>query len=220
MPTFNDNYYFNMGSTTLKPEDTDQINVGLTWQTSAGFMKALVITADGYYNHVKNKIVAIPKNMFMWSMTNLGKVRAFGTDVTLNATFALNNANSLVLASNYSFQRVQPRTSKADLDYNKQVAYTPVHSGAASLSWQNPWADLVVHATGVSERYGTNANLPVTRLDGYIECGAAVMKTFPLGKHSLALRFDLVNLFDKQYEVVASYPMPGRSWKFTATFDL
>lgn len=125
-----------------------------------------------------------------------------------------------MFASNYSWQRVQPRTNPADPDYNKQVAYTPQHSGAASISWQNPWADVVFHATGVSERYGTNANLPVTRIKGYIECGATLMRTFRFHGYSLDLRFDLLNIFDKQYEVVVDYPMPGRSWKATATFEL
>ncbi|MEZ3551117.1 MAG: TonB-dependent receptor plug domain-containing protein [Muribaculaceae bacterium] len=221
MPTFNDNYYFRMGSVSLKPEDSNQVNLGFTYQMPAfSWLSAAVFTADAYYNTVKNKIVAIPQNMYIWSMMNLGKARAFGMDITANATFHLLRNQSLVFASNYSWQRVQPRTNPADPDYNKQVAYTPQHSGAASISWQNPWADVVFHATGVSERYGTNANLPVTRIKGYIECGATLMRTFRFHGYSLDLRFDLLNIFDKQYEVVVDYPMPGRSWKATATFEL
>lgn len=36
MPTFNESYFFHMGSTSLRPESTDQVNLGITWQTSAG----------------------------------------------------------------------------------------------------------------------------------------------------------------------------------------
>lgn len=221
MPTFNDNYYFHMGSVSLKPENTDQFNFGITYQTGARpWLRTAVFTADAYYNHVRNKIVAIPQNMFVWTMMNLDKVRAFGVDLTANATFVAARGHALVVASNYSFQRVQPRTNPADPDWNKQVAYTPVHSGAASITWQNPWVDVVVHATGVSDRYGTNSNLPVSRVRGYIECGAALMRTLRIGSHSLDLRFDLLNLLDKQYEVVCDYPMPGRSWRATITFNL
>ncbi len=220
MPTFNDNYYFHMGSVSLKPEDSDQVNLGFTYQMPAlSWLSTAVFTVDTYYNSVKNKIVAIPQNMFIWTMMNLGKARAFGVDVTANATFHLSRNQNLVFASNYSWQRVQPRTNRKDPDYNKQVAYTPQHSGAASLSWQNPWVDVVFHATGVSERYGTNSNLPVSRVKGYIECGASLMRTFRFHGHSLDLRFDLLNMFDKQYEVVVDYPMPGRSWKATVTFE-
>lgn len=219
MPTFNESYYFQMGSTSLRPEDTDQFNLGLTWQyNSTGWLAAIVVTGDGYYNNVKNKIVAIPKNMFQWTMTNLDKARAFGTDITLNSTFNINSDQNIVFSGNYSYQRVQPRTHPDNPDYNKQVAYTPIHSGAASISWENPWVDVIVHGTGASDKYGSNTNLSITRIKGYVECGATIMHSFKFKKNTIDLRFDLTNLFNTQYEIIASYPMPGRAWKFTLTY--
>lgn len=219
MPTFNETYYFRMGSTSLKPEDTDQFNFGLTWQyNSTNWLNALVLTGDVYYNNVKDKIVALPTNMFIWTMTNMDKARAFGVDVTASATFNIARRQSLVFAGNYSWQRVQPRTSPTDPDYNKQVAYTPIHSGAASLSWENPWVDVVVHTTGASDRYGTSSNLPITRIKGYMEMGAALIRSFKIKRNTIDLRFDLTNILDTQYEIVGNYPMPGRAWKFTVTY--
>lgn len=219
MPTFNETYYFRMGSTSLKPEDTDQFNLGLTWQyNSAGWLNALVLTGDVYYNNVKDKIVALPTNMFIWTMTNMDKARAFGADVTASATFNIARKQNIVFAGNYSWQRVQPRTSPTDPDYNKQVAYTPIHSGAASLSWENPWVNVVVHTTGASDRYGTNSNLPITRIKGYMEMGAALIRAFKIKRNTIDLRFDLTNILDTQYEIVGNYPMPGRAWKFTVTY--
>lgn len=219
MPTFNETYYFRMGSTSLKPEDTDQFNLGLTWQyNSTNWLNALVLTGDVYYNNVKDKIVALPMNMFIWTMTNMDKARAFGADVTASATFNIARGQNLVFAGNYSWQRVQPRTSPKDPDYNKQVAYTPIHSGAASLSWENPWVDVVVHTTGASDRYGTNSNLPITRIKGYMEMGAALIRSFKIKRNTIDLRFDMTNILDTQYEIVGNYPMPGRAWKFTLTY--
>lgn len=40
--------------------------------------------------------------------------------------------------------------------------------------------------------------------------GAALYREFRLRPVTLSLRLDATNLFDKQYEVVARYPMPGR----------
>ncbi len=222
MPTFNESYYYRMGSTSLRPEDTHQFNIGLTWQgalKSIG-LDAISLTADGYYNHVKDKIVAIPQNMFIWTMTNLEKVRAFGLDANLDATFALSRKHNLIFTGNYSLQRVQPRTAKTDPDYNKQVAYTPIHSGSASLTWRNPWVDVVLKTTGASDRYGTNSNLPITRIKGYMELGTSLMRSFAIRRHSLDLRLDILNILDTQYEIVASYPMPGRSYRFAVSFQL
>lgn len=219
MPTFNESYYYHMGSTSLKPESTDQYNIGVTWQYGGGrVLESAVLTGDVYYNDITDKIVAIPTNMFIWSMTNLDKARAFGADITASLTFALGRGHTLVGACNYSWQRVQPRTSPADPDYNKQVAYTPVHSGAGSLSWVNPWVDIVVHATGMSDRYGTNSNLPVTRVAGYMEMGITLQRSLKFRRHNVDLRVDVTNLLDTQYELVAAYPMPGRGWSVTATY--
>lgn len=221
MPTFNESYYYHMGSTSLKPEDTQQVNVGITWQHGTqSTLQTLVLTADAYYNHVKDKIVALPTNMFIWTMSNLDKARAFGVDLTASATMRLARHHSLVFTGNYSWQRVQPRTSPKDPDYNKQVAYTPEHTGAVSLCWENPWVDAVIHTTGVGERYGTNSNLPMTRLAGYMEFGISLMRSLKISRCNLDLRFDITNLFDTQYEIVAHYPMPGRAWKITAGFRI
>lgn len=221
MPTFNESYYYRLGSLALKPETTDQFNLGLTWQVDSWkALSLLTFTGDIYYNNVRDKIVAIPMNMFVWTMMNLDKVRAFGADLTLDMEIALSDRQQLSLTGNYTWQRVQPRTSKSDPDYNKQVAYTPVHSGAASLTWRNPWVDVGVKTTACGERYGTNSNLPVTRIKGYAELGAFLMRKFAVRNHGIDLRLDLLNLLDAQYEIVASYPMPGRSFRLTASFSL
>lgn len=220
MPTFNESYYFRVGSLSLKPEDTNQLNLGVTWQRNrTGLWESLILTGDCYVNRVTNKIVAVPQNMYLWSMTNLDKVRSLGVDATASLTLRLETDQKLVLASNYSFQRVQPRTNPKAYDYNKQVAYIPKHSGAASVSWQNPWVDCVLHATGVSDRYATNYNLPVSRIAGYVDCGLSLMRSFALKDGRINLRGDVLNLFNTQYEIITDYPMPGRNWKFTISFE-
>ncbi len=219
-PSFNEAYFDHYGSTDLKPESTDQINIGATYRMpSSSFIPELSATVDGYMNHIKDKIVAIPYNMFIWNMMNLGKVRMFGLDVTLNATFQFNEKQSVILAGNYSYQRAQPRTDRNSTEWMKQVAYTPLNSGGVSLSYENPWANMSVHTTGVSARYATNNNLPATRIPGYMEAGATVYRTFNIRNHALELRGDIINMFDKQYEIVVRYPMPGRSWLFSAKYS-
>lgn len=220
VPSFNEVYFDHYGSSELSPESTDQINVGATCLLpAASWLPELSMTVDGYLNHIKDKIVAIPYNMFVWQMMNLGKVRMLGLDVTLNATVRLKPGQSLIFAGNYSYQRAQPRTDPTAADWMKQVAYTPLNSGGMSVSYENPWVNVVMHGTGVSARYATNTNSPETRIQGYMEFGLAAYRTFRLRDHSLEMRADLLNMFDKQYEVVARYPMPGRSWLFSVRYS-
>ena len=84
LPSFNDLYYGQTGNIGLKPEKARQLNVGLTYtKRVCDVIPFLTFTADAYMNRVTDKIVAIPtKNLFVWSMVNLGKVNIKGMDVT------------------------------------------------------------------------------------------------------------------------------------------
>lgn len=219
MPTFNEAYFDHYGSTNVLPESTDQINIGITYGVPPfPWLAEASVTFDAYMNHVKDKIVAVPYNMFIWTMVNLSKVRVFGMDATLNTRFLPGGPHALTVAGNYSLQRAQPRTSPESRDWMKQVAYVPLHSGAVSVGWENPWLNLSAHMTAVSERYTTNYNLPQTRIAGYVEFGAGLWREFAIRRTKLELRFDLMNLFNTQYEIVATYPMPGRAWQASVRF--
>ncbi|MDE6770457.1 MAG: TonB-dependent receptor, partial [Muribaculaceae bacterium] len=208
------------GSINLNPEITDQINLGLTYGGSpASWLSELSATLDGYVNFVKNKIVAVPYNMFVWRMSNIGKVRVFGIDATLSSTFDLNHNHQLLLTGTYSFQRAEPRTSKESADWMKQVAYIPRNSGSASISWLNPWINVALHTTATGERFTTSSNLPETRIAGFAEFGLGIFRTFRYRRVEIEGRLDLLNLFNKQYEIVARYPMPGRSWRVGIDFN-
>ncbi len=74
MPTFNDLYYADMGNSKLSPERVTQYNLGLLYDhQSSSFISSARVSADVYYNRVKDKIVAYPKGQqFRWTMLNLG----------------------------------------------------------------------------------------------------------------------------------------------------
>ncbi len=220
LPTFNELYFDHYGSINLNPEITDQLNLGLTFEGSPKeWWSEVTASLDGYVNFVKNKIVAVPYNMFIWRMSNIGKVRVFGIDATLSTTFELSKGNSLLLSGTYSYQRAEPRTSKESVDWMKQVAYIPRNSGSTSLSWLNPWANIALHMTATGERFTTSSNLPESKIDGFAEFGLGLFRTFRFKRFEIEGRVDLLNLFNKQYEIVARYPMPGRSWRVGVDFN-
>ena len=221
MPTFNELYFDNYGTISLKPEITNQWNIGTTLSLpSWKFINELSLIADVYINKVQDKIVAIPYNLFKWTMTNLEKARIYGLDLTINGDFTITTGQSILVDASYSYQRAQPRTSPDMVDWMKQIAYTPLNSGSASLSWLNPWVSIALHGTATSARYTTNANLPSTRIPGYADFGVSLFRSFPLSTGSIELRGDIMNIFNKQYQIVARYPMPGRSWAFSIRYNL
>lgn len=219
-PSFNELYYKHYGSTTLQPERTNQVNLGITWLHRYGKGSEFSITADSYLNHVKDKIVAIPFNMFIWTNVNMGRVRTLGLDLTANITQRIGRLHTLTFAGNYTLQSIRDRTDKESPYYNLQIAYTPEHTGSVSIAWENPWTNLSFHGTMVTERWATNNHLPTTMLDAYSDWGITAWRDLHFGKNKLQLQLDVKNIFNTQYEIVRNYPMPRRSWQFAVKYTL
>lgn len=102
VPTFNDLYYARVGNMNLKPETARQFNLGLTFSGTYDWGSA-DITADAYYNFIKDKIVAVP-TMFIWKMRNVGKVSMYGTDITAALLWRASDWMKVHASVNYSLQ--------------------------------------------------------------------------------------------------------------------
>lgn len=213
-PSFNELYYEHYGSTNLKPELTNQVNLGITWSHDYGKESSLTLTADAYCNNVKDKIVAVPYNMFIWTNINLDRVHTFGIDATANIKHHLSEHHKLILNGNYTYQKVTNETP-GDKDQGKQIAYTPEHTGSFALAWENPFVNISANGMVVTSRWANNEHYQGTMIDAYSDFGATVYRNIRYKKCNLQLRFDLKNIFNKQYEIVRFYPMPGRSWQAT-----
>ncbi len=213
-PTFGELYFF-MLVPSLRPEQARQINLGITqsFGTKDGRFSGQ-LTLDGYYNHVRDKIVAKPSvNIYYWSMENLGIVDILGLDLTANFQFSFFN-----FQLNYSFQSALDHTDPSGKTpdgkaYGYQIVYTPRHSGGASVRWDNRWVNLGASAMVVGHRYSEPLNSADNRLPAYCDLTLSADRSFDLRIGTLTLRAAVQNLLDAQYEIVASYPMPGRNWK-------
>ena len=218
-PTFNESYYFHYGSTDLLPESTDQYNIGMTYNTASEGCD-FQMTLDGYYNHVKDMIVAVPYNMFIWTCVNVGKVDVFGGELTANMACRLNQQNSLQVSGSYSCQLAENHTNPDSPYYGNQIAYIPKHTGSVAIGWENPWVSLSLHGSGVSSRWTDNNHYEGTKIKGYWDTGLTAWHTFCWNGQSMEARFDLKNLFDTQYEIVQFYPMPGLSWQLSVKYQI
>lgn len=219
-PSFNESYYFHYGSTDLNPEKTDQVNLGVTWTKNLRTSTALSLSLDAYHNNVKDKIVAVPRNMFVWTNINMGKVRSWGLDFTGSISQRLAPHHTLTLSGNYTLQSITNRTNPESPYYALQIAYTPVHSGSATLSWENPWANLALNGVYASERWANNEHLADTSLRPYAEYALSAYRAFSISRHTLMLHGSVRNLLNQQYEIVRFYPMPGRQWTVTIKYSL
>ena len=232
MPTFNDLYYTDVGNISLLPEYTTQYDGGVQydkrWQEGA--CRAVSVKADGYFNQVKNKIVAIPKGngQYRWQMMNLGYVEIRGCDVNASGTFDLTNEVLLTVAAAYTYQKAQDFTDPGEMTYGGQIAYIPWHSGSATVNLQ--WNGLSVNYAFiyVGERYHNSANIPANHEQPWYTHDVSIsydLETRPRplphkeGSNQTRCRprlhfaIEINNMLNQQYEVILNYPMPGINGK-------
>ncbi len=222
MPTFNDLYYSGVGNKTLNPENARQFNAGVVYANAFDKIGlSLSGSVDVYHNKVTDKIVAIPtKNLFIWTMMNIGVVEIDGVDVVLKAGHELGRAVSITLEGSYTHQQVLDKTDPKSKTYNNQIAYTPVHSGSATLSLRNPWVDVYYNALFSGQRYTLNHNIQPNLLNGYSEHGITLSKKFTIRRAENTISFEALNISDKQYEVVRNFPMAGRSYRISMSIKI
>lgn len=219
VPTFNDLYYRRSGNTALRPEDATEYNVGLTWSThpTVSWLNNLSLTVDAYYNKVQDKIVAFP-SVYVWRMANYGEVEIHGLDATVFASILLAQGWEMDVRGAYTFQQALDMTNPKAKNYKDQLPYIARHSGNASLLFKTPWIHVGYTLMAVGKRYFMDQNIQDNEIDGYMEHGLTVSRKFSLKKGTeLRLQADVVNFTDTQYEVIKYYPMPGRSWRLSAT---
>ena len=213
VPTFNDLYYLRVGNTSLKPERATQYNLGLTWSGQpSSWLSYLNVTADGYYNRVRDKIVALP-TLYIWKMMNFGEVSIGGIDANVSAEITCSSAIRLLLQGNYTWQRAIDITDETAKNYKDQIPYTPRHAGSASVSLLNKWVNLSYLLTCAGDRYALPQNIADNRIERYVEQTISVNREFQLGNCQLRLQGEILNIGNINYEIIKYYPMPGRSFR-------
>lgn len=222
-PSFDDLYYTLVGNTALRPEQSQQWNMGIAGKKIfPGFLQWASLTVDMYENRVRDKILAVPRqNLFQWTMLNIGKVHAYGVDAGLLFKTKYIDAKMAQLRIQYSYQKSLDVSDKNSNLYKTQLPYTPVHSGSIM-------GQLTVHqwefaASGLFSSYRYRLGDPVpdnivkewATIDLYLAYSGVLTKNI-----SCKPFISLHNILNQQYEVIRFYPMPRFHYRMGINVNL
>lgn len=215
VPTFNELYYGYVTNTDLKPEFTNQYDIGFSYTKALnGWLDHVAITADGYYNNVIDKIVYTP-NVALGSVQNVGLVDIKGIDVSVKTQATLSAKYKIPLSVNYSFQDAANVTDPTEGAYLNQLPYIPRHTLAFNAGINRGALGIYYNQAITSHRYFTNNNDSESYLPSYELGDVSMVYKGLINKMPVVLSAEINNLFNKDYEVVRSYPMPGRSFRIS-----
>jgi len=188
MPTLNDLYYTFIGNKLLDPEYTTQYDVGITYSCNVdnALLSRFEMQVDGYYNQVKNKIVAMPtSNQFRWTMLNLGYVKIKGIDVSVATNWQVQKEANIIARLSYTYQKAQDFTDRTSPYYGGQIPYTPWHSGSVVINPTYKSFSLNYSFIYTGYRYTAIANIPENYFKPWYTHDLSISKELPLGKHQL-----------------------------------
>lgn len=207
MPTYNDLFWEGSGNPDLKPETSYQGEIGNEF-----FTKNFSLSVTTYYNSIKDLLRWIPSEGGgdTWSPENTSKVRAYGAEVLLEWRTKIKNHN-LTLNGTYAYTVSESQQLiKGELLY-KQLIYVPYHklTGSVSYNWKKVSSYFQYLYNG--DVYSTPFNNPATKVKPYSVGNLGI--DYDLGKkNSYKLGFQILNIWNENYQPVISRQMPGRNY--------
>lgn len=220
IPSFNDLYYRSIGNISLLPEQANMFNLGLSFEKSFNKNLSSEITIDFYHNDIENKIIAIPtKNLFNWSMQNIGKTKGQGIDLNVLISKKINTCK-FVLSTSQAYNKSIDVTDTKGFTYGHQLPYTPVYFATYHINFLFKQFSTSVNLLHGGNRYILTENIPSNLLAGFFDLGINGAYNFKFKKkHTITVKVQANNILNKNYQVIKSFPMPGRHFLFTLQYQ-
>lgn len=209
IPGLNDLYWVPGGNPDLRPEEG--FGGELTWEGIP--FKSGNWTMNGsftfFHQIVNRKITWLPDSTSVWSAGNIGKVKMNGAEMMLNISMVSGrNLIEIMLKAQYTNAE---RVTGDDQTNGFKLVYIPCMVASSVLRVATPYF-LVSAETSITGKRFTNA-ANTSYLPAYS------LTDIRVASGMLPLRFITINVFgvvsnvfDKQYQAIAWYPMPGRTF--------
>jgi vitamin B12 transporter len=221
MPSFNEMYYNHIGNIHLKPEKANQLYTGIQreWKQKSWSFQT---TINAYYNLVEDKIIAMPtKNVFIWSMQNVGMVQIFGSDVQFHLVKKINQSILFQFNCNYTFQHAVDIVSRESQTFGHQIPYVPKHTSQNSLTFNYKNVGINMSSFSSSRRYALSENIASNEIAGFTVFDASFFYKLKLkANQSLRFQLNVRNITNKSYAFVRYFVMPGRNFMGSISFEL
>lgn len=221
-PSFNDLYFSQVGNKELEPEETTQLNAGFKYLPSLKNVH-LTFQANAFKNIVKNKILALPtKNLFIWSIQNVGKVDIYGADAHFSLQATIKKHWNISTQAGISYQKVIDISDKNSPTYKNQIAYTPELTGNAQFNIAYKNIGLHFSTLYIGTRFSLNENIDANRLSPYfnLDISGSYLLVLKEEKHKIRIQAGIKNVTNESYSFVRYFIMPGINYFIKLSYDL
>lgn len=211
LPTMNDMFWVPGGNPNLKNEYAFIYELAYLMNEKISGPLRFDYDLTLYHNSIKDMIQWHPGEFSYWTADNIQKVNSSGVESSASLVYARNNLNTSMKAS-YSYTKAIAGGSKEgnDTSIGRQLMYIPENQANISfrIAFKNFYSSWLANFTG--KRYTTVDNSKY--LQKYFINNLLSGIKLPLRDSIIDLNFSIDNLFNVNYQSIAYYPLPGRSY--------
>ncbi|MEP6803023.1 MAG: TonB-dependent receptor, partial [Flavobacterium sp.] len=199
IPTFNDLYWEEGGNPNLKPENSYQAEIGnvFTFQN-------ISLTQTFYYMKIKDLLQWVPGKNGIWSPQNTDKVNSYGAETLLSWKKHFGK-NYFSANASYAY------TISEDEATGKQLFFVPFHKVNGGISYSRNKISAYYQFLYNGFVYTQSDNDPKQIVKDYTVSNLGIDYDFKF-LESFKLGFQVLNLFNENYESLENRPLPGRNF--------
>ncbi len=216
-PTLNELYYSPGGNPTLKPEHGWSEDAGYTMHIGNGnFM--LSHSLSGFNRDIKDWIIWM--GGAIWTPHNIAEVHSRGLETENRLEYHVSSHAVLHFGINTSYVLATTVSSAIanDGSVGKQIPYMPRYNGQINCGIAINRFYVNYNHTYTGYRFTVADESQY--LQPYNTGNVQLMYPTKLGKYPLMLNGQLNNIWNEQYTIVSSRPMPGINWLAGVRFTL
>ena len=216
-PSLNDLYWSPGGNPDLQNESGFSYEAGMEYELKISKFK-LNSQVTCFYNDIDNWIMWQPDSVFSyWTPSNLKNVVTKGMELSINANGELGKVN-WKYSLQYAFTSAEnvEAVSENDQSVGKQLIYVPKNS-VNQIVGIGMWGfDVNYTLNYTGERYTTSDNSRY--LPAFTTQDFSMSKSLVIKRNTFKLQFAINNFTNKQYQVIAWQPMPGRNYSISVKY--
>ncbi len=166
----------------------------------------------------RDKIFWIPSRLAIQTPRNFASIQSSGFEVNGYKQFDFLKSR---INFSYTFLNALNKSNiENDNSFNKNLVYTPqnILTGGVNFSLYN--FSVRINSQFVSSRFYTSDNNPIYRLPAYYLTDLHLAYPFDFFAAKANAGISIYNLFDVEYSIIQSFPMPLRTFIISLTMEL
>ncbi|HEU4788371.1 MAG TPA: TonB-dependent receptor [Flavobacterium sp.] len=204
IPTFNDLYWEPGGNPDLKPENSYQAEIGNVFT-----FKNISLTQTFYYIKIRDLLQWVPAKNGIWTPQNKDNVNSYGSETLLGWKKQYGK-------NNFSANASYAHTVSEDAATGNQLFFVPYDKVTASVSYSRKRISAYYQFLYNGFVYTRADNDPNEIINDYTVSNLGIDYDFKF-LDSFKLGFQVLNVFNENYESLESRPMPGRNFNMYLT---